>query len=461
MSRLVVRLALPALVSFTLLAGAAGQEAQLVEFPDPAKLFQNSSFTIEGSVAFVPTFDNDTLWSFSLLTGGLLDPDGLALPSPGNASNGYMFSGQRLAIPGWYPAQGVFVADVSDPSNLTPLGVIPFPTTTNIQGQQIAVDDNGYVGYVAGFPDDTLYSINIDTLQLEDPDGLVLPGNPDRIALAGQRLAIVDTTNKRILVVDVTDPANLALAGIISLPGTHSFGSNDTIAFADDGRAGFLASDSRVLFSFDVQTMTLLDPDGISFGTQGGCYGVVVHGNRAACPWDRGLTFFDISDPTDLRVIANANFGGTVAPQGDATVAFNHDGTLAAMPVVYPGNYIYTFDVATGSQFAPRYTVSAQPNYLTIFGADDRIGVACSNGDNSKIWLIEGLLGLWLGDLNCDGTMNNFDITPFVLALTATPPDYPEYYAVYPDCQRELGDINGDGHVDNFDITPFVAVLAG
>ena len=72
---------------------------------------------------------------------------------------------------------------------------VQFPS--NIQGQQIAVDANGYIGYVAGFPDDTLYSFNINTLQLEDPDGLVLPGNPDRIALGGHRLALVDTTNKR------------------------------------------------------------------------------------------------------------------------------------------------------------------------------------------------------------------------------------------------------------------------
>lgn len=64
-------------------------------------------------------------------------------------------------------------------------------------------------------------------------------------------------------------------------------------------------------------------------------------------------------------------------------------------------------------------------------------------------------------DLNCDGGVDNFDITPFVLALTATPPDYAEYYAVYPTCDIMNGDINGDGSVDNFDITPFVALLTG
>jgi hypothetical protein len=62
-----------------------------------------------------------------------------------------------------------------------------------------------------------------------------------------------------------------------------------------------------------------------------------------------------------------------------------------------------------------------------------------------------------LGDLNCDGAVDAFDIDPFVLALTA-----PEAYAaLYPDCTYELADINGDGGVDAFDIDPFVALLTG
>jgi len=61
------------------------------------------------------------------------------------------------------------------------------------------------------------------------------------------------------------------------------------------------------------------------------------------------------------------------------------------------------------------------------------------------------------GDLNCDGTVNNFDIDPFVLALT----DPAGYAAAYPKCNRLLADINRDGVVDNFDIDPFVVLLTG
>jgi hypothetical protein len=63
------------------------------------------------------------------------------------------------------------------------------------------------------------------------------------------------------------------------------------------------------------------------------------------------------------------------------------------------------------------------------------------------------------GDLNCDGRTNNFDITPFVLALTSSPPEYAEYYAEFPDCHLFNADVNGDGQVNNFDISPFVQLL--
>jgi len=62
---------------------------------------------------------------------------------------------------------------------------------------------------------------------------------------------------------------------------------------------------------------------------------------------------------------------------------------------------------------------------------------------------------LWNGDLNCDGVTNNFDIDPFVLALT----DPAGYAQQFPSCDRLLADCNGDAAVDNFDIDPFVKLL--
>ena len=62
-----------------------------------------------------------------------------------------------------------------------------------------------------------------------------------------------------------------------------------------------------------------------------------------------------------------------------------------------------------------------------------------------------------VGDLNCDGKVNNFDIDPFVLALT----NPTKYAQQFPNCNRLLADTNGDGAVNNFDIDPFVKLIAG
>lgn len=59
------------------------------------------------------------------------------------------------------------------------------------------------------------------------------------------------------------------------------------------------------------------------------------------------------------------------------------------------------------------------------------------------------------GDMNCDGNVDNFDIDPFVLALTSPA----EYESVFPYCNLNNGDINGDGAFNNFDIDPFVQCL--
>ncbi|MBK8913858.1 MAG: hypothetical protein IPM64_04510 [Phycisphaerales bacterium] len=61
------------------------------------------------------------------------------------------------------------------------------------------------------------------------------------------------------------------------------------------------------------------------------------------------------------------------------------------------------------------------------------------------------------GDYNCDGQVTNFDIDPFVLALT----DAAAYAAAYPGCDLAAVDADGDGVLTNFDIDPFVNLLLG
>ncbi len=60
-----------------------------------------------------------------------------------------------------------------------------------------------------------------------------------------------------------------------------------------------------------------------------------------------------------------------------------------------------------------------------------------------------------LGDMNCDGAVDNGDIDAFVLGLL----DEAAYEDAYPNCDLSNGDINDDGAMDNGDIDGFVACL--
>jgi probable HAF family extracellular repeat protein len=62
-----------------------------------------------------------------------------------------------------------------------------------------------------------------------------------------------------------------------------------------------------------------------------------------------------------------------------------------------------------------------------------------------------------LGDMNCDGAVDAFDIEAFVTGLI----DPAGYVARWPDCFADsAGDINQDGEFDAFDIEPFVEMLS-
>jgi hypothetical protein len=59
------------------------------------------------------------------------------------------------------------------------------------------------------------------------------------------------------------------------------------------------------------------------------------------------------------------------------------------------------------------------------------------------------------GDANCDGTVDFFDIDPFLIALF----NLPAYQATYCSGDFCAVDVNEDGTVDFFDIDPFLACL--
>jgi hypothetical protein len=112
-------------------------------------------------------------------------------------------------------------------------------------------------------------------------------------------------------------------------------------------------------------------------------------------------------------------------------------------------------------------TLSTTPDWTWD---DAAVGTAIAFGDiNGDGWpdLVAGFSGEpcvkvfyaripeVLGDMNCDGLLNQDDVPPFVLALL----DPAEYEAGYPKCDILRGDMTGNELVDGDDINPFVAAL--
>lgn len=86
------------------------------------------------------------------------------------------------------------------------------------------------------------------------------------------------------------------------------------------------------------------------------------------------------------------------------------------------------------------------------------VTTAADTGSGSAPMIDRGayeVVTITLGDMNCDGEVNNFDIDPFVMALTSPS----AYNAAYPDCNILNGDVNGDGALNNFDIDTFVGCI--
>jgi hypothetical protein len=148
-------------------------------------------------------------------------------------------------------------------------------------------------------------------------------------------------------------------------------------------------------------------------------------------------------------------------------MASTGDGRVAIASVFGDRIWMQMYDAAwqpVSDQFEP---LGEPPPSRSFIGTSTPLAY----DDNGTVWLawtelasdievahLTTLTPFEPGDMNYDRRVDNFDITPFVMALA----DPAEYRAHYPGLPYEfLGDVNEDGVFDNFDITPFVHLLVG
>jgi hypothetical protein len=217
------------------------------------------------------------------------------------------------------------------------------------------------------------------------------------------------------------------------------------------------------LFSLDLETgePTLIGNTGVS-GWQG----------LASDPTDNGQLYAINQDDNLYRVAREGTLtliaGGVGFPGLITALTFDAEGTLWGADFS-TGQY-GTIDKVTG-QTNPRGTTITNlqgwdfdengrmwaENTTTdsLYTIDLESGEARLVGPNSLVFG-KGLAVVIQGggcdpcDANCDGSIDAFDIEPFINVLLGNP-----------GCSSCTGDVNGDGVVDAFDIEPFIACLVG
>ncbi|MGE0479001.1 MAG: hypothetical protein AB7Q17_00895 [Phycisphaerae bacterium] len=134
---------------------------------------------------------------------------------------------------------------------------------------------------------------------------------------------------------------------------------------------------------------------------------------------------------------------------------------LTVPRVVVPSSITWTVEITNRtmsqamlgpSTYAPVTVGSAAPGYWEHSG-----GMWMHALSGEPAWGAAVNADPLRGDLNCDGRVDNFDLSPFALALV----DPAAYAAAYPNCTSAHADINNDGQANNFDIDGFVACIVG
>ncbi len=174
------------------------------------------------------------------------------------------------------------------------------------------------------------------------------------------------------------------------------------------------------------------------------------------------LAFDHTPTSTDFEPVGGPMSAAVHGCPNPPCAPFNFDAGSYRVTLVYAGS---TSDTDWGSEG----TLTIDNVYFTGvgFGDADSHTVTLTFDNELETWgtsgsltvdnLILELREFVVGDVNCDGSIDFFDIDPFVMAIT----DPTGYAAAYPDCDLLSADCNGDGLVDFFDIDPFVGLITG
>lgn len=130
--------------------------------------------------------------------------------------------------------------------------------------------------------------------------------------------------------------------------------------------------------------------------------------------------------------------GGTPTPGG---LPAGHDGVINMTDVNYiKANFVDWSNDIDGA-------------IVNDLSADMNGDCVVDGADVSTVYCIMGALG----DVDCSGLIDAFDIEPYITALL----NPAQYELDFPACDILRADTNNDGQVDAFDIEPFISIVLG
>ncbi len=218
----------------------------------------------------------------------------------------------------------------------------------------------------------------------------------------------------------------------------------------------------------------MVTPSGSSYiiemfeGTTGGPPVQEVDGVLVPADWDHGYVYLPFDTPGMIGGHIAAD-GSKIASVGDFTVSNTTEPAFGdpAFAIEIPGVDARTEGVLVMTALNPDPENPVEPTVMLWEpGANGEFivgGLEPASGFVARVAFSFAYIpyewtpapaGL-IGDLNCDGVVDFFDIDPFVTALVS-PNDYP---ALFPDCDINNADVNEDGEIDFFDIDPFVGLI--